>query len=155
MHKFLVSLLFQSLLILVLVLFVFQMTTDIDETGFTLMIPYVPTILLVLLGLANFFTFKKIGVPTNHLPNIARSNDEREQSIMNETSLKVFHGFLPLITLVGLIVIIAGFIFYSDTFSVIGIQGLIRLIGMTLVLMLALPGFIQTVLTISRINKMS
>jgi len=155
MHKFLLSLLFQSLLILVLVFFVFQMTMDIDAAGFTLTIPFIPSILLVLVGVVNYFTFKRRGIPTKHLPNIAESEDEREQAIMNETSLKVFHGILPFVTLIGLIVIVVGFVLYSDALSVLGMKGLIRLIATTLVLMLALPGFIQTVLTILRINKVS
>lgn len=155
MHKFLLSLLFQSLLMLILVFFVFQMTMDIDDAGFTLNIPFIPSILLVLVGLTNYFAFKRRGIPTKHLPNIAESSDEREQTIMNETSLKVFHSVLPFITVIGLIVIVTGFVLYSDAVSVLGIQGLIRLIATTLVLMLALPGFIQTVLTISRINKVS
>lgn len=141
MRKYRLSLLFHTLLTASLIFAVMQSTISIEGTSrFEWSLPFMPIGLIIATLAVNFHVFKKLGIPRKHLPVITSSNDEHEQSIINRTSLLVFHNILPVIIIAGILTIISGFTLVTDQ------KTLFDLVGVTMVLMLALPSYFQTLL---------
>jgi hypothetical protein len=152
MKKFWLSIVFEVLLMLELaaVVFTMQITVDPAEGLFSVEIPYAMIIALFIFItiILNYYVYNKIQVAKiMDAPLILKSNDEREQAIINKYAVLGFAYITPIVVISGTVFIASSTLFISD------IQTLIKLISYAIILFVGLPFIIHALLVIREIRK--
>lgn len=113
----------------------------------------VPLGFLIVVLVINYFVFKKYQLPTKHFPFIFTSCDEREQKIMDESAASLFYTFLPFFTAICAVSIFMVMVIHITTTSEINQNLMVRVFGIVLTLMVAIPSLIHNIMVFIKTNR--